>query len=298
MTRRTVAALLLVTVVGVAVAGATRWLKPDEREVTTSSNEAYECYREGLANTTRFRLEQAYDCFAKAVEIDPEFAVGHMRLALAARELGRTEAYEEHLARAIEKRQSASEIEQLWIERLQAVVEGDHQKGKKIYEQMEALYPDHRWVLRLKAEFAKMNGKYEEALEAYNRILEQDPEAVDIHYLKGYLFLSQGEYEEAVQSLQRYAFYAPDQANPHDSLGEAYMSVGRYEESIHEFKQALEIDETFVWSGVHRSEVLAITGQFEKAQHVLNIVQPVFEERGWDNWLVTQRMKIDYLAED
>jgi tetratricopeptide (TPR) repeat protein len=152
-------------------------------------------------------------------------------------------------------------------------------------------------VLRLRAEFDKLNGDHESALAAYRRILELDPEAVDIHNLQGYLYLSMGEYEKAVQSLQRYAFYAPDQANPHDSLGEAFLFTGRYEEAVREFVRALEIDPGFVWSAVHLSDALSVIGQFERAREVLAKIEPIFVERNWTDWMVMQRMRIGHRAE-
>jgi tetratricopeptide (TPR) repeat protein len=106
-----------------------------------------------------------------------------------------------------------------------------------------------------------------------------------------------GRYEDAVQALQRYAFYAPEQANPHDSLGEAFLYTGRYEEAIQEFVKALEIDPTFVWSAMHLADVLGVTGQFDKARQVLAQVEPVIEERGWQNWWAMTSMRLDFRAE-
>ena len=297
MKRRIPVVVLLIVVAVAAVVGA-RLFGAEERDVTTSSDEAYAAYEKGMNALGRFRLEEADSSFARAIEIDPDFAMAHMRRAQVALSMDQRKEAERHIEAAHETREHVSELERLWIERNQAAVGGDREKAEEIYQELLAKYGDHPWVLRLRAEFDKMNGRYEEALAAYDRILEQDPEAVDIHNLQGYLYLSMGEYEKAVQSLQRYAFYAPEQANPHDSLGEAFLYTGRYEDAIGEFVRALEIDPSFVWSAVHLSETLSVIGQFDKARQVLDKVAPVFEDRSWGDWLAMQRMRVDYRAEN
>ena len=228
----------------------------EAREVTTTSERAYACYEDGTANVERFRLEKARDCFNDALEHDPEFAMAWAQLAVMQRQLGESEKAQESIAKAFEVRDTASEVESLWISRIHALFQRDMDTAKATWEELVEKYPDHPWVLRLRAEFAKQNNEFDSALEIYDQLLDRDPDAVAVHNLKGYLYLTQGEYEQAILSLQRYAYYAPDQANPHDSLGEAFLYVGRYEESIQEFKAALEIDPAFLWSARNLSEAL------------------------------------------
>jgi tetratricopeptide (TPR) repeat protein len=297
MIRRTAFAVVVLAAAAGVAAGAHFLLKEEPREVTTSSREAYACYKDGLTNVRRFRLEDALNCFQKAVEIDPDFAIGHLRVATMARELGQEERFKAALKAAYERRDQVSEIERLQIERTHALVNEDHERGRELYEQMLAKFPDHPTTLRLRAEFAKMNEDFETALRCYDRILEADPEAIDIHNLKGYLFLQEGRYEDAVQSLQRYAFYAPDQANPHDSLGEAYLALGRYEDAIREFVKSLDIDPAFAWSAKNLALALAITGQVERAHEVLDKTWPVFEQRNWESWFHAERVRVDLVSE-
>ena len=267
------------------------------REVTTSSEEAYRQYEEGVASISRFRLEKAQDSFRKAVELDPDFAMAWIRLGITARELGDRNRTETAVDRAYALRDRVTELERLWIERTHALVHGDKEKAKEIYAQLVDRYGDHPWVLRLRAEMAKLDDRNEEALALYRRILEQDPEAVDVHNLEGYLYLSTGQYGEAVKALQRYAYYAPEQANPHDSLGEAYLYTGQYEEAISEFLQALEIDPTFLWSAMHLADALSVTGQFRRAHEVLDRYEEMFAERNWQQFWAMAAMRTEFLAE-
>jgi len=124
-----------------------------------------------------------------------------------------------------------------------------------------------------------------------------DPEAIEIHNHKGYMYLALGEYEQAIHALQRYAYYAPDNANPHDSLGEAYLYEGEYERAIAEFLKALEIEPTFVWSGVHLAQALGTTGQFRRADQTLEELRPIFEDRDQLSWMITEKLKLAFMAE-
>jgi predicted Zn-dependent protease len=214
------------------------------------------------------------------------------------RQLGESEKAQESIAKAFEVRDTASEVEALWISRIHSLFQRDMDTAKATWEELVEKYPDHPWVLRLRAEFAKQNNEFDTALEIYDELLDRDPDAVAVHNLKGYLYLTQGEYEQAILSLQRYAYYAPDQANPHDSLGEAFLHVGRYEESIQEFKAALEIDPAFLWSARNLSEALSITGQQRAAIKVLEHIKPVFKQRDMVPWWDLTRTMVALRAED
>ena len=51
------------------------------RDVTTTSEAAYEAYQEGVANEGRFYFKEARLGYAKALELDPEFAMAMLGLA-------------------------------------------------------------------------------------------------------------------------------------------------------------------------------------------------------------------------
>lgn len=297
MNTRIVTGVLVLAVAAVAVVGASRWFAPEEREVTCSSEKAYELYREGLDQMGRFRFDRAETALVEATELEPGFAVAQIHLATVYRNMGNMAKADSLVNLAEENLDDESELEKLWVERVHAIYHDEHEKGMELQKKMVELHPEHPWVLRLRAEEARRQQDYREAIALYDRILEQDPEAIEIHNLKGYMYISLGEYDEAVHALQRYAYYAPDNANPHDSLGEAYLYQGQYEEAIREFVKALEIEPTFIWSAVHLAQALTITGQFERAEETLQEMKPIFVERGQESWMSLEQLRIDFVAE-
>src|SRR5512143_389905 len=78
--RRAVAA---VSVVFLLVAGGllALYLTSSRREVTTSSAAAYDAYREGVENLRRFYKKEARVNFARALSLDPNFAMAMLRMA-------------------------------------------------------------------------------------------------------------------------------------------------------------------------------------------------------------------------
>ncbi len=75
-------AIALIAVVFLLVAGGLAALYlSNRREVTTSSAAAYEAYREGIENIQRFYRKEAQVAFARALALDPNFAMAMLRLA-------------------------------------------------------------------------------------------------------------------------------------------------------------------------------------------------------------------------
>ena len=64
-----------------AVGGAAALFLASRRDVTTSSEAAYEAYEEAVLNESRFYFKEARVGFARALELDPTFAMAMLGLA-------------------------------------------------------------------------------------------------------------------------------------------------------------------------------------------------------------------------
>jgi tetratricopeptide (TPR) repeat protein len=89
-------------------------------------------------------------------------------------------------------------------------------------------------------------GKTEEMLATYERLLSIDPNQATAYNALGYHFIGRHDFVKGEDYLKRYRFLAPDQANPYDSLGELYANTGRYDEAEEHLKRALEIKPDFI----------------------------------------------------
>ena len=73
-----VAAVVLLLI---AAAGAAAVYSRGNRDITTSSQEAYQAWRDGLENERRFYFKEARVGFARALQLDPQFAMAMIGLA-------------------------------------------------------------------------------------------------------------------------------------------------------------------------------------------------------------------------
>ncbi len=290
----TLVALGLVATIGY---GGYRILSEEPRTVTTASDEAYAAWRDAEAERLRFRYDSAVEKLREATRLDPEFAMAYYRLWTLREWMDESEA-NQHLDTAVTLSDEVSPREQLMIAQGVAIRDENWDELDRLQEELAERFPDDNDVLMQRARRAWEDNDFESAMGYYERVLEKDPERIDIHNQLGYLNLHVGNYDEAIASLNRYNFFAPGLANPHDSLGDAYRFTGEYEKAMQEYATAIEIDPSFVWSAANLAVVLATTGQLDKAAETLEAGRPMLEERGWMNWYHNIRMSLMTAAED
>jgi tetratricopeptide (TPR) repeat protein len=249
--------LLLVAIVGVAAA----LLLTNQREVTTSSDAAYRLWREAIENERRFYMKEARLGFAKALELDPDFAAAMLGLA---RHSDKEQALS-LLHRAERQKSRLSERERLHIDLAVASWEKGPADRLKIAREILSRYPDDfRATTTVAMDYAS-KGQTEEAVRTFTRLLEADPNSADAYNMIGYYYGYRGEYEKAIENLKKYQFMAPDQANPHDSLGEIQAYSGHYDEAIQNLNRALTIKPDFYAPYDHLGVAYEGKGDYAKA---------------------------------
>lgn len=267
MTKPRVRKIVIAAAVLAVAAGGTAFavFARDRREVTTDSAEAYRFYRQGLENERRLYHKDALASYAKALELDPHFAMATLRLAglLSGRDRDRAKSLVQVVAWS---RESLTERERLTLEVFEAeLLAGDMKKSaEKIREIVRRFPDDPEGYFRL-AGVLMREGKTEETLATYERLVALDPNhALAYNYL-GYYFAGRRDFVKGEDFFKRYRFLAPEQANPYDSLGELYANTGRYAEAEEHLKRALEIKPDFLPAVGHLGTVEACRGNAEGA---------------------------------
>ena len=249
--------LLLILVAGVAAA----LLLSNRRDVTTSSDEAYRVYREATENERRFYFKEARTGFARALELDPDFAMAMLGL-------GRMSEREQALSlarRAQKLKNRVSDREQRQIDLFAAFLEKGPEDRLKIAQDILKRYPDDFRATTTIAMYEMSKGRAEEAVRVYSRLLEVDPNSADAYNMIGYHYGYRGDYEKALENLRKYQFMAPDQANPHDSIGEIQAYSGHYDEAIENLNHALKIKPDFFAAYAHLGVAYEGKGEYSKA---------------------------------
>jgi tetratricopeptide (TPR) repeat protein len=250
-------ALLLLAVVGAAAA----LLLTNRREVTTSSDAAYRLWREAVENERRFYMKEAQLGFAKALELDPDFAVAMLGLARHSNH----EQARSLVQRAERLKNRLTERERLHVDLAVAMLEKGPEDRLRIAREILARYPDDFRATTIVAMDEVQKGRVEEAVRIFTKLLEVDPNSADAYNQIGYYYGYRGEYEKAIENLKKYQFMAPDQANPHDSLGEIQAYSGRYDEAIQNLNRALSVKPDFYAAYDHLAVAYEGKGDYAKA---------------------------------
>jgi tetratricopeptide (TPR) repeat protein len=295
MFRRILIPLLLLAVLAAGIWGLV--LRPEPRDVTTNSDEAYGWYVKGVEEREKFFWAEALEDFENAVEADSSFAMAWVELAMSYRNLEDKSGCDEALEHAYALRDNITEMERLYVDYYHYLLSGEYEQANVVLDEMAEKYPDDIRSVLVRAQRAWADGDEEQATKLYERALELDPSKVMSHNQLGYLYLKEGDYDTAIANLRRYAYYAEDQPNPHDSLGEAYEAAGMYEEAIQEYLKALEIRPSFYHSAYHLASPLAITGQVERARYMMAQAESAMEELGVPTtYMPVRRMRVESLG--
>lgn len=97
-------------------------------------------------------------------------------------------------------------------------------------------------LLLHKGSVATRQGRFEEALRAFEEAVRADPGNPVAHYNVGALKLQIGETDEAIAEFQEAVRLDPEYLKARQNLGTVLSRVGRHEEALEQLQQALEID--------------------------------------------------------
>ena len=239
---------IVLAVAGIAVLGgatAAAVLARGSRDVTTTSAEAYRCYEKGREDERRLYHKDALASYAKALELDPHFTMATLRLAgiLGGRDRERARSLVQCAAR---NHGPLNEREELVLAIFEAdALAGDWKKAGELVREYVRRFPDDPEGYYRLAGVLQREGKSDETLATYEKLIALDPNQAAAYNFLGYYFIGRRDFVKGEDYLKRYRFLAPDQANPYDSLGELYANTGRYDEAEESLKKALEIKPDF-----------------------------------------------------
>jgi tetratricopeptide (TPR) repeat protein len=287
--------LLIVGAILLAAAGvAAALLLTGRRDVTTSSDEAYAAYREGMEAERRYYFKEAQVAFARALQLDPEFAMA--MLGLARQTDG--EQGKSLIRRAEKLRGRLTERERMHLDLMVTIHEKGLAEAAKIAERIRAKYPEDMRSAHVIAGFEMVRGNTDRAMRIYHQLLELDPNMAEAYNMIGYNHAWRGDYARAIENLKKYQFMAPDQANPHDSLGEVQANFGRYDEAMANLKKALEIKPDFAPAYDHLGVVYEGKGDTARAMESYRRAAELAVGDGDRRGYISKELRVAVIAKD
>jgi tetratricopeptide (TPR) repeat protein len=231
--------------------------------ITTSSAQARSLYEKGMQDYENLYLERCNDDWRAAVKEDPNLAVAWAWIAFNGTDPKEVSAAREKAKMLAPKLTPA---EQLMIEWIVKVQEGDFIGGISAMNDMLEMYPKDKHLLYLAGNW--LMG--EEGIEQAGRMMEKAL-AIDKNFPAAlndlaYVDARNRQFAKAFAAMDRYVALLPKEPNPQDSYGELLRMSGNFEGSLQHYRAALKIDPDFVTSQVGLGDTYALMGNQEQAR--------------------------------
>ena len=260
----------------------------------TQNAEAYDLYLHGrfwLSRRTGEAMRKAVECFERAVQLDPQYALAHASIAEAYVLLS--------IASATIEAASPREVVPLALAAAQRALAIDD-KLSEAYAVLGhvALNYDWNWpaaeaalqrAISLKPnnpaahQFYSMGlaslGRTAEALAEIELARELEPTSVIIRANIGFTLYRARRYQEAIHELRNCVALAPESAYARYRLGLALQEAGQLSEALEQFETILHFSGAEVQALAGKAHVLAVCGRAAEARDCLNRLLALARDR-------------------
>jgi tetratricopeptide (TPR) repeat protein len=233
--------------------------------VATKSDDARKLVEKAIDQYENVLLDWSVSNAHLAATKDPHFALAYAMWSYAA---NRSQPNAEALKRAKALAATATPDEQLLVNWLVAVQQGDNLIAIGAMNDLLARFPADKHVLYLTSEWLYFQQDYNRSRKMMERILDIDPNFPPALNMLGYSYIETGDPDpaKAVGFLQRYATLEPNHPNPQDSLGEVLRYAGDDQGSLQHYAAALKITNNFYSSKLGIGDTLTLMGDYAGAR--------------------------------
>jgi tetratricopeptide (TPR) repeat protein len=124
-------------------------------------------------------------------------------------------------------------------------------------------------------------GRYEEALQAFDRVLQLKPSDPRIMASRAGALVQLGRHAEAEEALRCAVDLEPDVATHHSLRGEILRKLGRHQEALAELDRALELAPQDAWTIATKALVLLSLGRHDDGTHLLRYAIELHPQLWW-----------------
>jgi len=151
-------------------------------------------------------------------------------------------------------------------------------------------------------------GKVDEAIEAYEKVIEAGAERPAVNFNLGLLYQEKLRVDEAISQFQLTVPHPEYMLGSHFALGECYRARGRVDEALEHFVEVLKIvdlatvrrdqadDLIQLYEGLADSYIAK--GEQEQALEFTNALVELLSDKGWEDKVVQARRRLDELAQE
>ena len=158
-----------------------------------------------------------------------------------------------------------------WVEKGNELAEaGKYEEAIECYDKTIEKNPDDAGAYNNKGIALDDLGKKEEAIECYNKAIEINPDYAGAYNNKGIALSDLGKKEEAIECYNKAIEINPDYAGAYNNKGFALRNLGKKEEAIECFDKAIEINHDYANAYNNKGNALSDLGKKEEAIECYN----------------------------
>jgi serine/threonine protein kinase/Tfp pilus assembly protein PilF len=256
--------------------------------ITTSSPEALRHYTEGVDYSRQPDYDSAIEALQKAIDIDPEFAMAYEALATVYNNQGYTSEAREHFQKAFEFRDRVSERELYQIQgEYYRSTEETYDEAIEAYEKLIVLYPEDGDANNRLGLIYKSIEEWDKAIERYEVCLKNMYDRFFFFINAAETFMAKGMYERAGQIFELYLDEFDDVAWIHGSYAVNYLCQRQYEFAHIEADRALTLDPNHFHAHWIKGDIYLAQEEFFHAeteyQKLPRLSEEVAQLYGWDS---------------
>ena len=189
-----------------------------EKRLTTEHVEAYDFYLRGRHFVERGDVNFGQKMFAKAIELDPDYALAWAGAADC--HSWRCMWFED----SADSKQRADECSLMALKLAPNQAEAHASRGFAL----------------------TMNGKYAEAEAEFNSAIDLDPRLFEARYYSGRSYFAEGKFREAADAFTQAAAIRPDDVSTASMIGTALKSLGAVEEASKADEHSIKVSEKYL----------------------------------------------------
>jgi eukaryotic-like serine/threonine-protein kinase len=249
----------------------------------TVNPEAYELLLKGRFYRGKGGVEdrkKAAEYFARAIAIDPAYALAYAELSDIYRSLAGSSILDpkEYTLKVAETAAKAIELDESLADAHYALANvkkdiWEWLAAEAEYRQAIELNPNlalaHRWY----AAYLSLLTRHEQAISEIKRARELDPLSPGVNATVGYIYFSARQYDQAIESLKKSLEMDQNYPYPHLFLGFTYAARGMYREAIAAYEEAVRLGLDSPSTQIHLGAAYARAGERERAQAILKRLQ-------------------------
>ena len=168
------------------------------QQATTSSLEALQAYSLGVKAGHQKGIKAALPYLQRAIQLDPNFAMGYRELGNDYNGLAETGRASEYFTKAFQLREHASEREKLLI---------------------SANY------------YQNVTGQLDKAAQTYQEMIDNYPRDPAGYFNLALIYAPQGQYEKALELTREAQSFVPDRVALYENLGNILLALQRFDEA-------------------------------------------------------------------